>query len=398
MEDLFRSRQVWAFIREHENDDPLTLILQASKYPGIPVKEVAGQIQSRKKAVSKLPEWHETEGVLFPPSLNLEQSSSEITAKFKSGMIEGENLLDLTAGTGVDAYYLSKKFKKTTLVEPDRNLCRLLKHNFEVLGKTALNVVNQTAEDYLASNPGKYDWIYIDPSRRDKLKNRVVTLNDCSPNVVELSSELLKMAPEILIKVSPMIDLKYVINQLEHIKIIKIVSVYNEVKEVLIHLQRGFKDEAFVEAWNLTKKRENECFGFFPSEEKVTTPKIGFTSRFLYEPNASIMKAGAFKLITKRFGLQKLHPNTHLYSSAEAVNNFPGKCFEIKAVLKPDKKTIKMEIPEGKANVVTRNFPMGATQIKQKFRLEDGGEMFLFFCEIEDFGFVCIKAKRISND
>lgn len=382
------------FIKDHTNDDPAELMLSAHKHPELPMKEIVIQIASRQKAKEKLPEWFDNERIVFPPKQNLEQASSEITAKFKARFLKGESLIDLTGGTGIDTFYIAENFQKSRYVEPNKELCEQAEHNFEVLG-AGIEVCNTTAEELLAKEDEKADWIYIDPSRRDEQKNRVYALEDCVPNVLELEEQLLNTADHVLIKTSPMLDIKKTIRQFRNCYKIQVVAVQNEVKELLVYLSKGFEGEAEIEAWNVSSSHEEEFFSFKYSEDEALMFDIGEPQKYLYEPNASLMKAGAYKLISEIFELKKLHSNTHLYTSDELVNEFPGKRLSINEIFNPSKKEIKKRIRNGKVNVVVRNYPLGANEIKKKFKLKDGGADFLVFCETEGEGLKAIWCNRV---
>lgn len=382
------------FIKDHINDDPAELMLHSRKFPELPMKEIVVQIASRQKAKDKLPEWFSNYDLIFPPKQNLEQASSEITAKFKARFLEGDSLIDLSGGTGADTFYLSRKMRSTVYVEPNEELCAVAKHNFEVLGAN-IEVQNSTAEDILKHNSDLFDWIFIDPSRRDDLQNRVYALEGCVPNVIELEVQLLNSAKNVLIKASPMLDIKKTLEQFSSCYKVQIVAVDNEVKELLIYLNKEFSGEADIEAWNISEKREEDQFTFKYSQEESCDFDIEEPQKYLYEPNAALMKAGAFKLIGSKYSVQKLHPNTHLYTSDEFIENFSGKKLLIKEVFSPAKKEIKKRVKNGTVNVIVRNYPMGANEIKKKFGLKDGGDSFLIFCETEAIGLRAIWCERV---
>lgn len=382
------------FIKDHINDDPAEIMLQSRKYPELPMRDIVVQIASRQKAKDKLPEWFGNYELILPPKQNLEQASSEITAKFKARFVEGDSLVDLTGGTGVDTFYLSQNMRTAVYVEPNEELCAVSKYNFEVL-RANIDVQNSTAEEILNHNLAQSDWIFIDPSRRDNAENRVYALEDCVPNVIELEEQLLNSAKNVLIKASPMLDIKKTIQQFSSCYKVQIVAVDNEVKELLLYLRKDNDEEAVIEAWNISDKREEEQFSFKYSQEESCGFDIGGPQKYLYEPNAALMKAGAFKLIASKFGVQKLHSNTHLYTSDELIESFPGKKLVIKEVFSPAKKEIKKRVNNGTVNVIVRNHPMGANEIKKKFGLKDGGDHFLIFCETEAVGLRAIWCERV---
>lgn len=375
------NREVIQFIQDHLKSDPIHLVFESKKYPDLPIREIANQIASRQKAKDKLPEWYSNPEIIFPLKENLEQASSEVTAKFKSRWLKGKSILDLTGGSGVDLFYMSKTFKHAFYVEPNAELIDITEYNFRLLRKK-VKTFNTTAEEFLHSNSSSYDVVYIDPSRRSKTKKRVYSLEEYQPNVVDLYDELLEIGKEVVVKTSPMIDIKKTLQQLPGTFLVQVLSVENEVKEVLFYLSKEIKSEIKIEAWNILNSKDDQEFTFTLDEEKKAMPEISIPKRYLYEPNSAIRKAGAFSLIATRYRLSKLHSNTHFYSSDEIKNDFPGRIFEVIKIIKPNKKEIKKEFPGGKVNVISKNFPMGTNEIKKKFRLADGGDEFLIFCEV----------------
>ena len=386
-------KEVVEFIQAHLETDTATLMLSAGKFPDLPMKYISSQIASRQKGKQKLPQWFSNSEIIFPPKENLEQASSEITAKFKSRFLEGKSFVDLTGGSGIDTFYLSKKFDSASYVEPDAYLCDISKYNFEKLG-AQVEVISSTAEEFLSANKRKYDWAFIDPSRRDGAKKRFYALEDCVPNVIELSAELLKAGHKVLLKASPMLDIKRTLRYLKECFKVQVLAVDNEVKELLFYLEESFDGETIIEAWNISDKKEDSFFSFNYSEEKVSYSELSEPLKYLYEPNSALMKAGPYQLIALRNGLKKLHSSTHLYTSDVVVADFPGRIFNIEEVFKPSKKEIKKRFPAGKVNVVVRNYPEGATDLKKRFKLKDGGETFLVFCTTKDGSLKAIKCSR----
>lgn len=373
------SAAVRTFIQEHERDDPATLMLQASRFSIEPFREIVAQIGSRQRARHKLPAWYSTEGILFPPQLSMEQCSSELTAAYKQKLAGGDRLIDLTGGTGVDTSFLSKGFEKTTFVERDLWLCQLAEHNFPLLGQQHIEVQNTGAEEYLDTFEGHVDLIYIDPARRDDNKNRVAALEDCTPDVIALQGSLLAKARRVLIKAAPMLDIKAALRQLEHVQEVYVLAVAGEVKEVLFLLERGQDEtEPTIHAVNLSDDGE-ETLSYRMSEEAQTVaiaePEPG---HYLYEPNAAVLKAGAFNTIASRYGLAKLHAHSHLYVAAEPLKAFPGRGFEIKAITQAKKKALQKVLPAMKANITVRNFPASVVELRKKTGIKEGGEDYLF--------------------
>jgi hypothetical protein len=283
-------------------------------------------------------------------------------------------MVDLTGGMGVDVSFFSDSFDKAHYVEPNEQLCQIAWHNFNVLEKRNIQIHPSTAETFLAENQERFDTIFIDPSRRSENK-RVFKIEDCSPNLLDILPESLKIAPKVLVKLSPLVDISLLLKTLSP-NFIWVVGVKNEVKEVLCLVERKMQ-RCRIETVMLHDNVDRTEFKFFLKQEKEAVSEFSLPQKYIYEPNAAIMKAGAFKLIGKHFGLKKLHQHTHLYTSDELVDNFPGKVLTLLGQLKPGKKEILKAIPDGKINVITRNYPVSPAQLKAKLGLEDGGDDFL---------------------
>lgn len=369
---------VQKFIKDHENDDPMKLILQNKTVEDVPVNEVAAQIAARQKAKIKLPEWYGTEKIIYPPLISMEQCSSELTAKYKATLVSGNLLYDLTGGAGVDTYYLSRHFKAVYYVEQHSELANISAHNFSHLGATNISVVNNLAETFLSESAKKADVIYLDPARRDKNAQRVFRLENSVPDVVALLPDLVERAGVVMIKASPMLDINLSIKTLKHVHQVHVISVANECKEVLYLLQQEKNTDPEIVTVNLPKKDKAQFFNFRRSEELKAGGNYGNPEQYLYEPNSSVLKAGAFQLISEKYNLIKLHQNTHLYTSASAIKQFPGRCFKILQILPYQKKAVTPFVPDRKANVTARNFPDDVRTIKKKLKLTDGGTIFIF--------------------
>ncbi len=363
-----------AFIKTHLNDEVTSLLLQAKKHPDLNIPDLVWQIKARQKAKNKITEWFDNENIIFPQMLSVEQSSSEITAKFKANLVHGEMLIDLTGGMGVDIAYMSKKFKKATYIEQNANLCKTTAYNFEELGIENVTFVQGNSIDFLEKETIYYSWIYLDPHRRDDTGSKVVSLQDCEPNILEIRGFLFTKTDKILLKASPMLDINLAVSELQNVVYIYVVAVENEVKEILFHLQKDYQEEAEYHAVNLP----NDTFTFKKSEEKEAVIKMGSPQAYLYEPNAAILKSGGFRIIAQCFDLQKIAPHSHLYTSIELVENFQGRTFKIEGVCKLDKKEISKYLSENKANITTRNFPLTVKQIREKLKLSEGGDTYLF--------------------
>ncbi len=385
------------FIHDYENEDVKALVLKHKEILGLPSAIIAEQISGRKKAKDKLPAWYKSKNIVYPPTLNLEQCSSEITANYKAKILaEGmaNSLVDLTGGFGVDTFSFSKFFNEVHYVESNENLYRIVANNFKQLDAT-IKGHNQTAEDFISELPQRhkdaeegntsrlsasavnsFDAFYIDPSRR-KSTQRVFKLADCEPDITVLQDSLFSIAPKILIKTSPLLDIQQGLSELKNVSNVYVVAVKNEVKELLFLCEKDFDKEPIIQAVNIVDENNLDVFSYLIPNEKELHISFGEPQQYLFEPNAAIQKAGAFKSIAKTFGLTKIHPNTHLYTSDKIVSNFPGRVFKIEAVVKSDKKELLKYFPEGKANITTRNYPLTPEALKKKTGLNDGGEKFL---------------------
>ncbi len=364
------------FINKNLEADISSLLLKKVPLEGVSIKEVIQQIESKKKCRKKLPFWYNTENIYYPDKLNIEQTSSENTARYKSGLVSGKSIVDLTGGFGVDAYFFSKKFDRVYYCEINEKLSEIARHNFKVFGIENISFSNQDGIKFLKNTSLKYDWIYIDPSRRHNQKGKVFLFKDCVPDIIENLNLFFIHSDKILIKTSPLLDLTIGINDLKYVKHIHVVAVENEVKELLWILENKYKGEIEIKTINI-KEKGNETFDFKFHEESEATASFSAPKTYLYEPNSAILKSGAFNILSPKLKLDKLHKHSHLYTSDDLIN-FPGRSFKIEKILPYNKKTLK-EAGIVKANVTTRNFPETVSQIRKKFMIKDGGELYLFF-------------------
>jgi predicted O-methyltransferase YrrM len=376
------SADVQAFIREHERDDTSQLILKLDNLHGVPMPMVAEQIIGRRKSKDRLPIFHQAVNVVYPHGINLEQCSSEKTAVFKSKFAFGADtttgiLADLTGGFGVDSFFFSRTFKEVLYVEPNTNLLQIAQHNHHQLGAANIRYYNQTAQSFLSSGTHSFDYAFIDPSRRVDGNKKVFLFSDCEPNLVALLPQIFEKTNRVLIKASPLLDLKHGLEDLQFVKRIFVISIQNECKEILFLCEKKFADEPTIEAINILKDNSVVSLVFQRSEETATKARFSEPLAYLYEPNAAILKAGAFKVAGDRFGIAKLHPSTHLYTSNARHTDFPGNVFSILAHVKPDFKTLKAFFPKGQANLTTRNYPLSVKELKVRTGLKDGGDQYL---------------------
>ncbi len=366
------NKEIQEFIRDFEGNIS-EIAFAGSPFENVSIQELIQQIESRRRIEKKLPTWFNTAKLLFPPKLNLEQTSSEITAKYKASLVKGTTIADITGGFGVDSFYFAEKFKTVHHFETNENLAELAKHNFRVFGKE--NIHCHATDGLQAALNTKYDVIYADPSRRHDSKGKVFFLSDCEPNIPNHISEILKNCNQFLLKTSPMLDISVGLNELQHISEIHIVAVNNEVKELLWLLQKENSGALKVKTVNFTKKGA-ETFDFDWNARATATYSL--PKKYLYEPNAAILKSGAFDMVSEKLKVNKLHKNTHLYT-CENLIDFPGRRFSIEQTVPYSKKQMRAALNFGKANIATRNFPESVETLRKKWKIADGGEIYLFF-------------------
>ncbi|MEJ8801027.1 THUMP-like domain-containing protein [Pontibacter sp. H249] len=369
------------FIQEHLHQDPATLMLQAKRYPQLPMQELVQQIQARQKASQKLTTWAQNPDVIFPVTLSVEQSSSEATAAYKASLVKGELLIDLTGGFGVDSLYFARQFKQVVHLEQNQELQQIAAHNFKLLGADNIQSINIPAEVFLRDYSGQAEVIYLDPARRGNREEKLHLLQDCEPDVLHLLPQLLQKANAVLLKTSPMLDIEQALEQLTHVEQVWVVAVQNEVKEVLYLLSPKAPAPANVTRTvvNLLNQVEPQVLTFTKTAEEAATPHYADPQDFVYEPNAAILKAGAFRYLGQKYNLSKLHPNSHLYTSAILIPDFPGRSFRCNTTCRYNKKELMRHLPAKKANITVRNFPESVADIRRKTGIKEGGDIYLFF-------------------
>lgn len=384
--------EVKEFIKGHLHDDPFSLSLHAKKIKLEHPHEAILQIQARQKALKKLPSFAENFDIIFPKPISVEQSSSETTAKFKAGLFKGKKFADLTGGMGIDAYFFSPAFEQTSYVESDAKLCELAAHNFAVLNKN-IGVVNASAEEFLSARQ-HFDLVYLDPSRRDESQKKVFRISDCKPNVIELEEQLLQSAEKVLVKLSPLADIKDAFSSFKYLKKIWVVAVKNECRELLCYLNKQSAEPGEIEAINIDGDENAGYFKFSISEEKGAVSTFGPPQQYIYEPNAAILKSGAFKTVGARMNLVKLHSSTHLYTSEKLID-FPGRVFRLNEILKVDKKELAKAFSGMGVNVVTRNFHLKAEEVLKKFRLKSGDDKYAIATTLADNSRAILNCDRV---
>lgn len=374
------------YILAHIHDDVKKLALQSVR-SGVDLRLVLQQIEGYQTATRKLPSWTERTGIIYPPRISMEQCSSEKTAVYKQDVVKrilsGDvrdghgTFMDLTGGFGIDFSFIAPLFKRAVYMERQEHLCQIAKHNFNLLGLSHAEILNIDSSADPASWPD-VTCCYIDPARRDRQGQKTVAIEDCEPNLIELQQHLLEKAEHCLIKLSPMLDIQKAIRSLKNIAEVHAVSVQNECKELLLVINKEVPEEISFHCVNIDTHTTE--FSFTRAEEDATDGNIANElGLFLYEPNASIMKCGGFKTLATRYGLKKLHPHSHLYTSEKRVNNFPGRTFSIVSEYgfgKQELKSLQSEVKQ--ANLTIRNFPSTVAELRKRLKLKEGGNHYLF--------------------
>ena len=398
--------KTWEFVRQHDGEDVRKVALLGCKDEEVDLTVALQQIAGRQTARRKLPTWAKTEGIIYPPHLNMEQCSSEQTARYKSGLAAvppthhaptdgqeglGGTFIDLTGGFGVDFYWMSQGFARRVYVEQNAGLCAVAEQNFQLLG-LACSVCCCDTATYLAEMEGRADVVYLDPARRNEQGGRTYGIEDCTPNVLELLPLLMEKAGKVIVKLSPMLDWRKAVSDLSWVTEVHIVSVDNECKELVLVLEK--KETQPLRLCCVNNKSVFQVFSFvengvFPCGkrcfpwEKTVLPSG--QSLYLFEPNASIMKAGCFAELEQRLGVCQLAANSHLFIADEDVEDFPGRRFHIEAVTTMNKQELKAALSGlERANIAVRNFPMSADQLRKKLKMKDGGDVFIFATTTSD--------------
>ena len=399
------SPETRAFIDAHAGDNVQKLALQAARHPHVDMATAIVQIAARQKAVHKLPAWSRTDGLRYPPHLSMEQCSSEVTARYKATLVPAhlkeKGFTDLTGGFGVDFCYLAAGFAEATYVERNAALCELAEHNMPHLGLPEAHIVHADAVTHLATM-SEQGVIFIDPARRDVRGRKTVLIEDCEPDIKGMQELLLQKAERVIVKLSPMLDITQAVNTLPHVCEVHVVAVAGECKELLLVMEReacsadarihcinlpALPTETYPDALHFTLQEECACPCLMAQEP----------GRYLYEPNSAIMKAGAFRTVAHRYGVQKLHPNSHLYTSEQPVKGFPGRCFEIVKhgnFGRRELRELHEQLP--KANLTVRNFPASVEELRKRMKLQDGGEEYLFATTLTEERKCWIWGRRFS--
>lgn len=389
------------FIIDHRHDDVRLLALKSSKYPDVDMAEAVVQIAGWQIAEKKVPLFSHTEGILYPRHLSMEQCSSEQTARYKATLVGGDTFADLTAGFGVDCSFLARNFKQADYVERQEVLCELARNNFSQLGLNHIRVHQADGIDYLR-RMDKVDCLFLDPARRDGNGGKTVAISDCEPDICQLEPQLVEKGDVVMVKLSPMLDMASALNDLKHVYQVHVVAVNNECKELILLLKKrdcklySSDNDKTIVCEQVVNNSVSQHFQYTLSEERNATCILASSvGKYLYEPGAALLKAGPYKLLSERYKVGKLHPNSHLYTSSDSVD-FPGRCFRVIAVSGFGKKELKsfMKGVE-KANLTIRNFPSSVAELRKKLKLKEGGDLYLFATTLSEGEKILIKCEKI---
>ena len=391
------------FIEKYSQEDPIKLRLKKFDDQGFDLTFAIDQIEARQKIKNKLPHWYENKKLLFPTVLSAEQASSEITAQYKQHIIESEykSICDLTGGLGIDSYYLAHAAEKVTYVERFPLYCEIAKHNFDILQKNNIQIICSDCLRFVHECDMRFDAYYIDPARRGAENKRLYDLKDCEPNIIELQSTLLEKASVILLKASPMIDISRASTALNFVSSVHVISVKNECKELFFIMNRqSAKTEIPIHCINLDINGKPEIYTFTLEKEKeLLLPNFATSIQsYVYEPNSSILKAGAFKSIASSFSISKIDKNSHLYTSENFISNFPGRIFSVKEIIPFSGKNLKkLSTLYPAANITVRNFPITADILRKKTKIKDGGNIYILGTTLSDKKvlIICEKATNV---
>ncbi len=362
------------FIQVHADKDPHQIALSGKKYPSHDLSKLASQIQARQKLALKLPFWVSHTNLFFPPSISLEQASSEATANFKANIVHG-NVLDASGGMGVDSAAFAKKANQVVYVERQQGLKEITAYNHAQLGFSNIQHILGDGLAYLKQADSKFDFIYLDPARRNAKGDKVLLFKDCEPNVLDFLP-IIQDKSQLLLKTSPLLDLERAILELNGVDKIWVICVKNEVKEILFLKSKDATHDPVIEVIELNSKSSHLFSGTLGTEKSKQT-KLGQISNFLYEPHPGLLKAGFFKSVETE-DIFKLNSNTHLYSSKDLDTKFPGKSFHVIETGPVDIDWLIKHLPNKKVNISTRNFPGKPEDLRKKLKLSDGGDLTLF--------------------
>lgn len=382
--------EVQKFLKDNLTVDHREIALKKSPFPKVSSLELAQQIKGLQISKTKFPFLFETDHIIFPPQINLEQASSIATAEYKASLVQGDSLIDLTAGMGIDAYAFSKKFNWVVAVEKNEKLVKISKHNYKTLQQNNLKYINSDFEKTLNENPNaNWDVIYLDPARRKNAKKKFL-LEDLEPNILNYIDNLTQRSKIVMIKLSPLFDLKMAIQKIPQIQEIHLVAVKNEMKELLLICQNKIQENPQIHAVNL--RSNHPKFSFKLNDESQAKVQFSDFKKYIYEPNSAIMKSGAFQFIAEKFELYKLEKNTHLYTSDQLIKDFPGRIFECLEEIKNPKKTLKNTA----FHIISKNHPLSVEDIRKKFNIKESENSSLIFTQ-GIVGKKIIKCKKVEH-
>jgi len=382
------------FMSEHGDDELNSLLLQASRYPDVNMPWLVQQMEGRRKATVKFPTLLQFDSLIYPASVSVEQASSEATATYKASLVRGKEVIDLTGGFGIDSFFMSQQARRVVYVERNPLLYELSKHNFQCM-HAPIETICDDGLTFLQTTHRHADYLYVDPSRRDHHQQRVIALDKYEPNVLTALPLFFQHAEHVLIKVSPMLDISSALRLLGYVAKVHVVSVKNECKELLFDcVPQPCESPEIVAVEAGTSKNQPVVFSM-QEEQHASVTYVASPKRYLYEPNAALLKAGAFRLLSERFAVDKFHPASHLYTSNEPMLNFPGRIFEVTAVFPLNQQAINQWIPSHKVNITVRNFPLSVAEIRRRFKLEEGGDDYLFATTMSDQSKKLILCKKI---
>lgn len=399
------------YIARHTDDDVRKLALSSGRETNVDITFALQQIAGRQRAKAKLPTWAATEGITYPPQLSMEQCSSEQTARYKAQMAQRlmsdtsrlpsgpTRMADLTGGFGVDFWQLSQVFDRASYVEQDLQLCAISSENFRLLGLHNVETVCADGAAFLQQTDVIFDLVYIDPSRRDSHGQRTYSILDCTPNVLSIRDLLHTKANMVMLKLSPMLDWRKAVGDVGHewVKEVHIVSVANECKELLLVMDKAVRKDDL----RLVCVNDDQVFEttISPQPSALRPPLSSLHSPYLYEPNASIMKAGCFASLSQRFGISQLAQNSHLFTSDTLVEGFPGRSFQIDAVTTMNKHDLK-ETLQGltQANITVRNFPLTVAELRRRLKLSEGGSTYIFATTLADRSHILLITRRLCTE
>lgn len=373
MLEKYLTAEVRSFITDNIKNDPYKLLLKKSPFDYVPMKFIVQQIIGQKIATEKFPFLLNHPSFIYPPKISLEQASSERLARYKADLIDGESFADITGGMGIDSYILGEKFQNSHYVEPNSELYESTVQNFHILGYNQCESTNDTAEKFLNNNKVRYDWVYIDPSRRVE-GNRKTSITNYEPNIVELKDQLLSAGKKVMIKLSPMQDISECISVLGHVEFVWVISIKNEVKELLLQLGKQENSNPKMTVVDLSDKSRSYNSHYL---ERITNISYSTTKKYIYQPAAALVKSELHNRNAHAIALQKLHPNTQLYTSDELIESYFGRVFEVKHIISSNRKEVKKHLPNMKANVLTKNYPLSPQELISKLKIKEGGEEYL---------------------